>query len=318
MMIVPGTGILDDFGTGPSGLPAELYRWTAVARMFGAKVLLVSVGAGPIRNVASRRLMKRAAELATYRSFRDAISRDYMQGIGVGCGSDSVFPDLVFSLPSPIAGFEARKGQGEDGLTIGIGVMAYYGWESNPESGQQIYEDYIAKLTRLGRDLLKQRHSLRIVIGEIVDRKAARDLSVRLSQDADQSTVSRVKVPEVNGLEDVLREMAACDVVIATRFHNVVGALMVGKPVISIGYAKKNEVLLHEVGLGAYSQLIENFDVDRLMCAFSEVVERRAAIGNRIAKRVQEYRASLRRQLEAVVMHGASSPAVGVGQNIPS
>ena len=65
-------------------------------------------------------------------------------------------------------------------------------------------------------------------------------------------------------LHDVMQQMADTDIVVATRYHNVVCALRVGKPTISIGYAEKNDALLAEVGLADFCQDIERLDVDLL------------------------------------------------------
>ena len=49
-------------------------------------------------------------------------------------------------------------------------------------------------------------------------------------------------------LHDVMQQMADTDIVVATRYHNVVCALRMSKPTISIGYAEKNDALLRRSG----------------------------------------------------------------------
>ena len=49
-----------------------------------------------------------------------------------------------------------------------------------------------------------------------------------------------------------MHQMAETRIVVATRFHNVVCALKMKKPTISIGYASKNDVLLAEMGLAEF------------------------------------------------------------------
>ena len=78
IMIIPGTGILDDFGERPLGMPFDIFKWCLAARIAGARIAFVSIGAGPIGHPLSRWLMTAAARLAHYRSYRDAISRDFM------------------------------------------------------------------------------------------------------------------------------------------------------------------------------------------------------------------------------------------------
>jgi polysaccharide pyruvyl transferase WcaK-like protein len=51
---------------------------------------------------------------------------------------------------------------------------------------------------------------------------------------------------------------------------------MLGKPTISIGYAKKNDALLADMHLQDYCQYIESLDVNLLLNQFSRLVSDRA------------------------------------------
>ena len=68
-----------------------------------------------------------------------------------------------------------------------------------------------------------------------------------------------------------MAQIADTDVVVATRYHNVVCALKLGRPTLSIGYADKNDVLLAEMGLGEFCQHIEKLDVDLLTEQFQKL-----------------------------------------------
>ena len=71
ILVAPGTGLLDDFSDSPWGMPTILASWCAGARLAGAKIAFTNIGAGPIVHPLSRRLMKAAARMAHYRSYRD-------------------------------------------------------------------------------------------------------------------------------------------------------------------------------------------------------------------------------------------------------
>ena len=64
------------------------------------------------------------------------------------------------------------------------------------------------------------------------------------------------------------QEIAQVDVVVATRFHNVICALKQAKPTISLAYAAKNDVLMRAFGLGDYCQPLGSLDVERLIEQF--------------------------------------------------
>ncbi len=61
-----------------------------------------------------------------------------------------------------------------------------------------------------------------------------------------------------------MAEMGRAEVVVASRYHNVIAALRVGVPVVSLGYAGKNAVLLERFGLDGLDQPIDSFDPDLL------------------------------------------------------
>ena len=108
MLVMTGTGMLSDVGIGPFDLHWEILKWSAVAKLRGAKLAFASVGVGPIASRASRWIVKRALSLADYRSYRDAWSRSYLQSIGFESSRDRVCPDLAFSLPPQVHALPRR------------------------------------------------------------------------------------------------------------------------------------------------------------------------------------------------------------------
>ncbi len=261
VLIVPGMGVLDDFSVSPLALgwPHDLLSWFLLGRLMGVKVILASVGAGPIRHPASRWLMKAAARAAHSRSYRDTVSKAFMESIGFDTRDDPIYPDIAFRLPAP-ASTRAPVGAGQP-LTIGVGVMAYYGWRNDTARGAEIYAAYLAKITSYVVWLLDRGHRVRVLMGDQADRRAVDDLVQAVRSRRPARAGDAVRFAPARTLHDVMAQIADTDLVVATRYHNVVCALRVGKPTISIGYAKKNDVLLAEMGLADYCQDIERLDV---------------------------------------------------------
>ncbi|MFZ1106331.1 MAG: polysaccharide pyruvyl transferase family protein [Hyphomicrobiaceae bacterium] len=273
-LIVPGTGILDDYGEDFWGIPATLLGWCLAARLRGAKVAFVCVGAGPIDHPVSRLLMKTAARLAHYRSYRDPISKDFMESIGFDTRNDPVCRDIAFRLPLP-ACTSAAAGESLS-LTVGLGVMTYFGWRGDPVGGAAIYDGYLRKITRFTLWLLDGGHRVRILMGEDSDQKAVDDLLKAIAAERPDYPRERVVAEPAQSLRELMQQIAETQVVVATRYHNIVCALKLGKPAISIGYAKKNDVLMADMGLGELSQHVERFDVDLLIEQFTRLVSSRA------------------------------------------
>src|ERR1700730_7647073 len=64
VLIIPGTGILNDYCAPPFGLPYTLFRWCLAAKICGAGIAFVSIGAGPLHHSLTRWFVKRAASMA--------------------------------------------------------------------------------------------------------------------------------------------------------------------------------------------------------------------------------------------------------------
>src|SRR5690606_20446098 len=225
-LIIPGTGILDDFGGSPFGMPLALLAWCFVAKLCDAWVGFVSIGAGPIQHPLSRRLMRSAASLADYRSYRDTVSKEFMESIGFDTRKDAIYPDIAFKLPVPPS-VRAKTSDGR--LVVGIGVMTYLGWRNDWTRGAPIYRAYLEKITRFAIWLLDCGHTVRILMGDTNDRRAVRDVVARITEARPDLTDGRLLFAEIASLHDLMGQIGGTDVVVATRFHNIVCALKLGK-----------------------------------------------------------------------------------------
>ena len=290
--IVVGTGVLDDFGERPWAMPAWLYRWCRHAKRAGAVVRFLAVGAGPIDNRANRFLMMRAVRLSDDRSYRDSVSKDFLQGLGIDTARDPVVPDLVFGLPTEmLARYRAPVAPPR---TIGIGVMGYFGWSNDREKGRATYEAYLAKMSRFVLGVLHRGYTVRLLLGQLnADERPVRDLLDAVIAQADSQAAARLSAPKIETLHDLMGAIAETDAVVATRYHNVICALVLGRPVIAVGYASKFDALMREVGLDAYCQPIDQLSVDKLDEQFEELM----ANHEQLAAQVMESAAALRDRL---------------------
>jgi polysaccharide pyruvyl transferase WcaK-like protein len=294
VMIVPGTGTLDDFGTGPFEWPFDLFKWCVAAKLCGVRIAFVSAGAGPIQAPLSRWFMKMAARTAGYRSYRDQLSKDFMASIGLETSEDEVFPDLVFSLPIPR---RADSSEARDlRPCIGVGIMSYQGWRHDGEGASPVYQAYLAKMKRFVLWLAERGHRVRLLGGDERDAAAHRDFLAMLRADSGERLGDWLSAEPTHTLDQLLDQIAQTDAVVATRFHNVLCALMSAKPTISIGYARKNDVLMEEMGAGAYCQQIEELDVDRLMSQFEGLMTAKSTLSEGLRQRAERQREALRQQ----------------------
>jgi polysaccharide pyruvyl transferase WcaK-like protein len=274
VVIVPGAGVLEaSLPLRPWNTPYGLFLLSASGRLFRTRVAFVSVGAAPIKSRATRWLSDWAARLAFYRSYRDDGSREAMGQRGLAA-RDAVFPDLAFSLPLPQG---HRNGAG-DWSTIGVGVMAYHGSNDDRDQADEIYADYIESMKEIVRWLIGGGRRVRLFIGDTdgSDEGAVNEIlaDVRTFRpDLDSSWVIAEPVSTFNDIMEALEPLGA---MVATRFHNLVAALMLSKPTIAVGYSAKHRDLMAEMGLAEFSHSIESLNVGALTAQFLDL-ERRSA-----------------------------------------
>lgn len=239
-VVVPGTGILDDFGVRAREMPLTLFTWTLAARAMRRPFVFSVVGAGPIDDRWSRMWLRAAAGLAARVSFRDSRSRLFMESLGRDVRGDAVRSDLAFAIPCPAA--PPARSLGERG-TVGLGVMSYGGW-SGSTSGPQ-FEAYLRLMGEVIDGLLAREHRIQFMVGQPNDYKAvgvlvARSVARGVARD-------ELSVREILDFRALLTAVGDTDCVIATRYHNVVAAIMMERPVISLSYAHKNASLLADL-----------------------------------------------------------------------
>jgi len=282
VVIVPGMGVLEaSTPINPWGVPYALFLLSACGRIFRTKVALVSVGATMINQPSVRWLSDWAARLAYYRSYRDARSLDAMRRRGLDVSRDRVFPDLVFAIP-PAATETA------DPQTVGVGVMAYYGTNDDRARADDIHSSYTGTMIRLVQWLLDDGRNVRLFVGDSGDAEAVAEIFSALRASHPALAPGRVVAEQITSFAELMRAMAPASSVVATRYHNVMCALKLGKPAISLGYSDKNVSLMEDMGLPEFCQHANDISFDRLIEQFAKLETNadqiRATVGERNAE----------------------------------
>ena len=296
MLIVPGTGLLTDaYGLSNWG-PYSVFKWTLMAKLRGCRVLFISVGAGPINRAPGRLLVKAALSLADYRSYRDEASRDYLRGIGFRTNGDQVYPDLVFGLPQAWLSRDAAPGEGKRRV-VGLGLMVYHGKYSAADPSPETYGAYLDALATFAGWLLENDYDIRLLLGD-ADTWVIEEFRTALTARLGTYDEGRIVEQPIMTVEDVLAELAETDVVVATRFHNVLLSLLLNKPVIAISFHHKCASLMRQMNLSDYCQDIHDLDAERLIEQFQRLEQNRTAIKRAIGERVDEARKPLDEQYD--------------------
>jgi polysaccharide pyruvyl transferase WcaK-like protein len=274
VIMVPGAGPLEfTLPVRAWGFPFTLFLVALSGKLFGTKVALVSVGAAGIKKPFTRWLSNSTVRLCAYRSYRDAYSLEAIKQRGIDTSRDHVYPDLVFGAPVP-------SYDPGDPNVVGVGVMAYYG--SNDDDRQraaEIHSAYVEKMTRFTGWLVDHGHDVRLFGG---DSKFDWDVADRIMADVRRErpdlSPSALSVKRANSYAELMQLMAPAGMVVATRYHNVMCALKLCKPTISLGYSQKFVTLMGDMGLAEFNQFTDSFSVEKLLEQFEDLKKRRTEL----------------------------------------
>jgi len=291
VLIIPGTGLLTDaYGLRDWG-PYGVFKWSVIAKLCRCKLFFVSVGAGPIYGAIGKCLVKSALSLANFRSYRDESTMQYVRDIGFRADDDLVHPDLAFSLPDALIPHE--NGKTRRRTVVGLGLMEYAGWYRVARPSGVTYEGYLDHLAIFVKWLLAHEYDVRLLVGDVNDRPAVRDFKSLLGEGmlpADQGHV--IDEPALS-VEQLLSQLAATDMVVATRFHNVLLALLLNKPAISISFHHKCASLMSQMGLSEYCQDINDLQAGKLIEQFCQLEKNAGSLRPMIKQKAEGCRKAL-------------------------
>ena len=291
VVIIPGMGILDPtLPLNPWGVPYAVYGLAVSGRLFGAKVALVAVGADKARSKTTQRLYNRTARRVAYVSFRDQSSRQTLQSEGVDVSAFSVYPDLVWTIP-------VTRAEPEDPKLVAVGVMAYYGGQADRGRAAAVYASYTESVAELTRWLLDTGHDVRLFYGDEADRPTLEHILAQVKASMPGLAPQRLTAYYPTRYEDVTELLGPVAVVVATRFHNVIFALMLATLTIALSYARNIDSLMTDLGLSEYCLPAGAIDVAALKALFTDVETRREQISREVEKVVAEHRHAAQAQL---------------------
>jgi len=276
-----------------------------LAKLLRRNVLFVSVGAGPIYRPLSRWFIKSALSLAHYRSFRDTSTLTCLKKIGLSTDNDPIYPDLVFSLdeavlPPPHVHTRPR-------LVIGIGLMDDPGRYSVETPSNSTHLSYRHALAALVHWLLSRDYDVRLLIGDVYDVPVTRDLTELLRHNGFIGTRGRLFNEPAASVGQLLSQLASTDLVVATRFHNVLLSLLLEKPVMAITFHHKCSSLMSAMGLSDYCQDINGLTADGLIERFRALETNADKLKDSIKQKTAECARALDEQYDLIFR----------GRNIP-
>ena len=185
--------------------------------------------------------------------------------------------------------------------------MTYHNRRDSAENDDTVYSGYLENLAELLTWLIEHQYAVRLLIGDAVyDEPVRLDLRRLLEGKGIRYEESQIVDEPASSVEEVLAQLAATDIVIASRFHNVLLALYLAKPVVAISYHEKVEALMASLGLSEFCQDIENMNVGHLVEQFQTVEKCAAVLKPRIEAKAEACRMALEEQYDRIFANTAN------------
>lgn len=305
VLVVAGSQHLNDYVLGPWNFPYTTFKWTVMAKLAGAKVFLLNVGAGPLLTTLGKWFIKQTVSLSDHQSYRDESSVRCVRALGF-VPSEPSLPDMVFSLRinnRPALGVSPGSR-----TVVGINPIPFNSADYWVGGNQENYQQYIRIMAALVQWILERGQSVVLFPTQLtLDPKVITDIRALLP--APLAMSERLTEASIKSIEDLAATIAAVDFVVASRFHGLIFSMLCGKPVLGIAYAEKTRDLMNYMGIGEYVVDIGGLSFERL-CDMVRMIEvRREAIQTGLQPRLRAARGKVEAQFD--VLFGAkASPEI--------
>lgn len=291
MVIVGGGGIFQDIY---NHYPIPFFTSMVLfAKLLNKRVVLHSVGIGPVRTWIGKRLCRTAAKLADIVTVRDFESRDLLLNLGVNKGID-VCADPVFLLQpartEQVDGLFTSKNL-KDGLNIGVCIQEILSWsDENKKVLAEILDHLIMN---------KGARVVFIPLGQYRDgwfRKISSDsVDVTSSKGlASMMTRKSIIIEDELNPQELLTVIGGMDLLISMRLHGVIMGISMNVPVIGLTYKEETKIsnLMNRIDQNENLFEVDDFDRERILNRVEHILSKKEHF-----KQVQREKHSLLSQM---------------------
>ena len=287
-LVLAGGGQLDAVWGGAFGQPYALARWAWIARRAHVPFAFLSVGYGGAPTRLSRLLLRYAVSRAAYCSVRDTGSQALTRQLGVKAELP-VVPDLAFGLRAGSPLHPRRPG-----FDIGISPMTYLRPGSWPNENRVEYQRYVTLWTDLVRDRVARGDRVHLFVSDPGDMDAVRDVWARLDETA-RAGCSVADTTTPNALLELFRRL---DVIISSRLHGVLLAIVAGRPVLALSHERKVRAVMSDAGVSPFCADLSTATMEQITERLVDLTDQLDTCVRRLRRYVTLARAAVRQQEE--------------------
>lgn len=299
IFIVGGGGILQD-ATSLANLVLHT-TLPLVARLFGAEIVVLGVGIGPLRRGISRILVGLLLTRCKTIVVRDEDSARYARLLGTRHRVIHIIPDLAWVSPRARSHRDASaQGRLVISLRPPVGSSSH---RASPTGS------YISSLVQLVTLLQRSGRTRQFPIF-FLSTHPLQDTAIidRLSPYLAANSCANLIVPR--SVEQLSQSLYSGDIVVAMRLHAQIFAVAKGLPTIFLGYDEKVRNLAEQLDMTRYFVRfpLRTQDMQALAARFNELVDDYDTVSATLTVLSESLRAQASETLEFLVHNDCSWP----------
>jgi colanic acid/amylovoran biosynthesis protein len=281
------------------------------ALMVGTKVFKLSQAMGPFKNWLNRTAAKICLSKCSAVVSRGAHTANFVEGLGLPQGKCTTAADIAFAYePSFSLTRENEEKLGALAQSIGDARKSGLIVAVSPSSVvNNLFRKkgrcYVAELADLIREITGKGHTVVVVPNANRETATSRnnDLAVIAALQKEFSTApatgSVFLVDFTVNTAGLHRLIAQADVLLASRFHGMVGGLSLAVPTLVVGWSHKYMEVLEMFGLQEYA-LSWQASSEETLRAFNRLCNDREAVGEKLRAHLPSIQRSAVSQFELV------------------
>ncbi len=285
------------------GLYQHLFNlW--MAKLFGKPVVIAPQSIGPFTKAIDSYAVAAVLRKMDLVMVREPLSATLLDKFAIPY---SVVPDTAFlgnfiKAPSPLAKSYLEK-LDRNCLNIGVTVMDWRWAVPGALKSKDYLSSYLCKIA----EALKESGSLhRVRVSIFVQVKTDyRDddleVSQRLQLLIDGNLAEVLLVHDILTPSDLYHLYKAMDLVVGTRLHSNILAMIQGVPTVGLSYQPKTKGTFALLGLNEFVLDVHDFSMEELLSIINEMLHRRKQLGVRFSKAAGSARNAVEREFDALI-----------------
>ena len=179
---------------------------------------------------------------------------------------------------------------------MGINPMPMYDSRYWCHTDDNKYRSYVGRLAEVAAALRQDGYPLFFFATQPKDENVIHDVLDSLGKTLGGGLDREAMIRRSDSVYGLMQVFTSADLIVATRFHGTLLALLAERPVLGVCYYRKTRDLLREMGQEDYAVDLEDFTATDVLQRIRRLESNRLAEAEKIRRKNQEYSLALTQQ----------------------